>query len=307
MHHAWTIAWRPAGCCIQSSRTTTDLPGLRQAFSFLARPQRSLLGYNVLPPRRSISLPEKQKHFLGLKKCFSTTASARFRQASQFQKQAPQRAPSELAFRRNDLRLNEVKAIFGSAGPPPVLANTLLKALHSQRVNGTLDLELSPKLRKQLKDYPRVTDAALAWLRREYPIDEDAAILRRIEREEAGQGNEELIARAENLGLYKPQSGTYGAKLGEEGDIFGESELQKIRKENELKSEKEQEELDRFIKHREQAVEGRSAGRALEARREDGLEGIYFEQLFRISCSRTDAGDQSQAVRGLLTLSRDGR
>ena len=281
MHHAWTIAWQPARCCIRSSRTTTDLPGLRQAFSFLAKPQRCLLGYNVSPQRRSIGLLERQTQVLDLKRKYSTGVPARFQQSSQFQNQAPQRAPSELAFRRSDLRPYEVKAIFGSDGPPPVLANTLLKALHSQRVNGTLDLELPAKLRKQLKDYPRAADDALGWLRREYPVDEDAAILRRIEREEAGQGNEELIARAENLGLYKPQSGTYGAKLGEEGDIFGESELQKIRKANELKSEREQEELDRFIKHREQAVEERSAGRALEARREDGLEGMYSESCYQ--------------------------
>ena len=39
----------------------------------------------------------------------------------------------------------------------------------------------------------------------------------------------ELMQRAERLGLYKPQSGTYGAKLGEQGDIFGKSELEKIR------------------------------------------------------------------------------
>ncbi len=278
MHHAWTIAWRPARCCIQSSRTTRELPGFQQVFSILAKPQRSLLGYNVVSSqRRSISLLERQKQHRGLDRGFSTGVPAHFQQSLQFQKKGAQRAPSELAFRRSDLRPYEVKTIFGSAGLTPGLANALLKVLHAQRVNGTLDLELPAKLRKQLKDVPRVTDDALAWLRREYPIDEDAAIMRRIEREDAGQGNEELISRAESLGLYKPQSGTYGAKLGEEGDIYGESELQKIRKENDLKSEREQEELDQFIQDRQQAVEERSTGRALEARREDGLEGMFSD------------------------------
>lgn len=116
-------------------------------------------------------------------------------------------------------------------------------------------------------------DGALRWLRLEYPIDEDAAILRRIEREEAGQGDEVLIHRAESLGLYRPQSGLYGAKLGDEGDIYGESQLQQLRRENELKAQQEQKEVDEFIEQKQQ-VHKEKVG-ALDARREDGLEGMY--------------------------------
>lgn len=115
-------------------------------------------------------------------------------------------------------------------------------------------------------------------MRLNYPVDEDAAILRRIEREDAGEGDEALINRAESLGLYKPQSGTYGARLGEDGDIFGESELLKIRRANELRAEQEEQELETFIKEKQQAREekGREEkGGALEARRENGLEGMY--------------------------------
>jgi rhomboid-like protein len=254
----------------------------------LARPQRHThLSPDVLPRRRSNGLQAKQKHFLDSIRHFCTSVPFRFQRVSQLRQQIPHRAPSELSFRRTDLRPYEVKVVFGSNGPPPTLANTLLKVLHARRVNGTLDLDLPTNLRKQLKGYPGAVDDALAWLRHEHPVDEDAAILRRIEREEAGRGNEELIARAENLGLYKPQSGAYGAKLGDEGDIFGESELQKMRKENELKAEREQKELDEFIEQKHQAAEEREAlevNRALEAKKEDGLEGTYYRDLFRSSC-----------------------
>lgn len=277
MHHVWTIAWRPARSCIQNSKTTTDLLGLRQAFSVLRFQTR-----DALPNARIISQPVKQKRSSNSFRPFSNTATFQFHQASPFQKQVPARAPSQLAFRRYDLRPYEVKVIFGPDGPSPPLANTLLKVLQSRRVNGTLDLELPLKLVRALKPYPDALDKGLQWLRMEYPIDEDAAIVRRIEREEAGQGSEELISRAENLGLYKPQSGLYGAKLGEEGDIMGESELQKIRRENERRELREQEELEEFIELQQQAREEKAG--ALEARREDELEGVYCECSSDATC-----------------------
>lgn len=175
--------------------------------------------------------------------------------------------------------------MFGAHAPPPALANTLLKTLQSRRVNGTLDLDLPNKLSRQLKAYPSAVDDALAWLRQGYPLDEDAAIMRRIEREDAGYGNEELIARAESLGLYKPQSGTYDAKLGEGGDIYGESALDNLRKAHEQKAEKEEEELDEYIrkkqeaaqeefwqKQKQQAAEGGKVG-ALAVTQENAVEG----------------------------------
>ena len=299
MHHVWTIAWRPTRSCVQSSKITSNLLGLRQAFSLLGFPSRDVL----LPNARIICRPLKQKQSSTSHRPFSTTTAFRFQQASPFQKQVPTRAPSELAFQRNDLRPYEVKVIFGPNGPPPALANTLLKILHSRRVNGTLDLELPPKLARQLKPYPDAFNSGLHWLRQEYPLDEDVAILRRIEREEAGQGNEELIQRAEGLGLYKPQSGSYGAKLGEEGDIMGESELQKIRRENEEREAREQKELEEFIEQQQQAREEKGGG--LEARREDGLEGMFCKCTF--DGTHADAKIKSQAARGLQTCTRNGK
>jgi rhomboid-like protein len=270
MNHAWTIAWRPARCFVQSSKTTYDL-GRPKVFSLLARTQHGAFRRRdpFFPHGRRICQSAKQERSLGPCRLLSNTPAFRFQQASQ--QQIPPRAPFELAFRRKDLRPYEVKIVFGLSAPSTALGNTLLKVLHSRRVNGTLDLDLPPKLALQLSRYPNALNDALQWLRQEYPIDEDAAILRRIEREEAGEGNEELITRAENLGLYKPQSGAYGAKLGEDGNIMGESELQKLRRENELKADREQEELDKFIEQKRQAKDEKAL--SLEARREDGLEG----------------------------------
>jgi rhomboid-like protein len=56
--------------------------------------------------------------------------------------------------------------------------------------------------------------------------------MKRIEREE-NEEEEKLILRAEELGLYKPQSGRFRAELEKEGDVYGKSVLQEVRKANE--------------------------------------------------------------------------
>lgn len=149
------------------------------------------------------------------------------------------------------------------------MANSLLRVLHCRRVNGTLDLDLPPHLAAHVTQrYPDAVEDGLRWLRREHPVDEDAAILRRIEREEADE--DILIHRAETLGLYKPQGGLYGARPREHADVYGESQLDRIRRENELKAEREQRELEEFIEQKMRAAEEKTG--PLEVRREDGLE-----------------------------------
>ena len=54
--------------------------------------------------------------------------------------------------------------------------------------------------------------------------------------------------RAEKLGLYKPQSGTFRATLGADGDIYGESELEKIRAANIEEARREEEALEEQIR-----------------------------------------------------------
>lgn len=74
-------------------------------------------------------------------------------------------------------------------------------------------------------------------------MDEDAAILARIEREEQEE-EEQLIRRAEELGLYKPQSGKFGSSTTKEGDVYGSSVLDEVRKKN-IKESKQTEEKQR--------------------------------------------------------------
>ncbi|KAJ5638299.1 hypothetical protein N7490_008178 [Penicillium lividum] len=124
----------------------------------------------------------------------------------------------------------DIKAVFPHSQISAKLANRTLAVLHARRLEGTLDLDLPKEITRAVTQ-PQL-DTALEWLRQKYPIDEDAAILARIEREER-QAEEKLVRRAEELGLYKPQSGSYGAELGEENSIYGKSVLKEAREKNE--------------------------------------------------------------------------
>ena len=62
-----------------------------------------------------------------------------------------------------------------------------------------------------------------------------------------------------DVGLYKPQSGSYGAELGESNDLYGKSVLKETRKRNEARllaeqEKKRQEWLDGEQKEREKSV-----------------------------------------------------
>ncbi|KAL4999542.1 hypothetical protein BDV10DRAFT_53180 [Aspergillus recurvatus] len=125
----------------------------------------------------------------------------------------------------------EIAKIFGSRTKlSPAMGNRVLSVLQARRHAGTLDLDLPADITRAAR--PFTINAGLEYLRKNYPMDEDAAIMARIEREE--QEHEEKLAReAEELGLFKPQSGTYGAELGEQNDPSGRSVLKAIREVNE--------------------------------------------------------------------------
>lgn len=95
----------------------------------------------------------------------------------------------------------EVKAIFGNSVNRKV-GNKLLRNLQDQRVAGTLDEDAPAS--------PDLTSRGLVWLRNNYPVDEDGAIIARLEREEA---------EVERIG-YEPQigigSGQYSHSIVEE-------------------------------------------------------------------------------------------
>ncbi|KAK1150309.1 hypothetical protein N8T08_000211 [Aspergillus melleus] len=119
------------------------------------------------------------------------------------------------------------------------MGNRVLAVLHGRRLNGTPELDLPKDITSVVRGSNR--DKALEWLREHYPLDEDAAILARFERE-AREEEEKLIRRAENLGLYKPQSGSFGAELGDSNDPSGRSILQETRQRNEARILAEEEE-----------------------------------------------------------------
>ena len=73
--------------------------------------------------------------------------------------------------------------------------NELITKIQVQRVAGTLDEGI-------LGCEETVLNQGLQWLRTNYPLDEDAATIARLEREEA-QESQVLIDRAERLGIYK--------------------------------------------------------------------------------------------------------
>lgn len=95
----------------------------------------------------------------------------------------------------------EIKAIFGDSLTEKG-GNKLLRTLQEQRVAGTLDDDTSAS--------PHHISRALVWLRKNYPVDEDSAIVERLEREEA---------EVERIG-YVPQigigSGQYSQSIVEE-------------------------------------------------------------------------------------------
>lgn len=150
-----------------------------------------------------------------------------------------------LRFQQRELSHSQISRIFGTPRIPPALGNRILRVLHGRRVAGTLDLDLPPDIRQAVPSH--VLDDCLRWLRQNFPVDEDAAIMRRIEREEQEE-EERLIRRAEELGLYKPQSGKFGAEKEKEGDVYGHSVLQEIRQANEkVNKRKEREERQEWL------------------------------------------------------------
>jgi rhomboid-like protein len=119
-------------------------------------------------------------------------------------------------------------------------------------------------------------------------VDEDAAIMARIEREEREE-EAKLIRRAEALGLYKPQSGTYGAELGEENDPSGRSVLKEIRQKNEERllaeaEKKRQEWLEGEEKDREKLKEHLAKNTALQKFEDTAaLEGMLLLGIWTLS------------------------
>lgn len=116
----------------------------------------------------------------------------------------------------------------------------LLQVLQGRRIDGTLDVPLPPDLARLAAHDRRLVIAALTFLRSNYPVDEEAAILHRIRDEEREQ-------RLSDQERFRPQSGYFGVKRGENDSIWGRSGLEEIRKRNEENQKLERQAEDQMI------------------------------------------------------------
>ncbi|KAL1856043.1 hypothetical protein Plec18170_003911 [Paecilomyces lecythidis] len=238
MSNVFSIGWR------------IPCPGLRaSSTSLLSAPVtfRSAVSpscFRELPTRRLYSTPRKLISPLGLGNLtFPRPSPNSIRPPPSFltrsvkKKSTPPPKPNEpvehgVPISSKPLSAAEINRIFGPNRVSPALGNRILSVLQGRRINGTLDLDLPSDITRSAR--PFVIDAGLQWLRKNRPMDEDAAILARIEREE--QEEEEKLK-----GLYKPQSGHYDAELGKANDPWGKSVLQEYREQNEARLLAEQE------------------------------------------------------------------
>ena len=135
-------------------------------------------------------------------------------------------------FNQTPLSTAEVNAIFGRGKVSPSVGNRILAVLHGRRLSGTLDLDLPSDITTSVRQ--DTIERGLAWLRENVPVDEDAAIVARVEREER-----EAEEREEKMG--RPQSGSYGVERAGKKDVWGKSALKALRQRNEARIKAEEE------------------------------------------------------------------
>jgi rhomboid-like protein len=144
-----------------------------------------------------------------------------------------------LEFRDTPLSKEEAGTLFNNEVDVET-ANHILRVLHGRRVAGTLS---DPSLTLQRADTQTVK-RALAWLRKHVPVNEVESAGIRAEQELAAM-EAKMVSDAERIGLYKRDSGdrrkgatgkqTYTPNSTPRKNVYGESGLDKIRKDNERK------------------------------------------------------------------------
>ncbi|OAT07900.1 rhomboid family protein [Blastomyces gilchristii SLH14081] len=245
MNNVFSVAWRRPCMGIRSSPSPQAAPlALLQMIwpdgrNFATRSMSSL--QNISNPFQNILSPTKPTGIF--QSCHSrriSFPSRTFSSSATFAARAP-RSPPPLKrredgarFRARDLSALELYQIFGSESQISVpLGNRMLRILQARRISGTIDVDLPADIKNVVAEDTII--AGLEWLRKRYPVDEDAAILKRIEREEIAE-EQKLIKRGQALGLYKPQSGKFDKPIEKEGDVYGKSILQETREANERKN-----------------------------------------------------------------------
>ncbi|ODH13513.1 hypothetical protein ACO22_07184 [Paracoccidioides brasiliensis] len=249
MSNVFSVAWRISCLGIRSPPTPRAasaallkaicLEGQRCTIRSMSSLRSSILQNQlVLHPikRTEISGSCLSRHIPSPFRSFTSSASPAARAA---RRPIPPKKHDGVRFRHRDLSSLEISQIFGDGqGISVPLGNRMLRLLQERRVNGTIDVDLPADIMKVVSE-DSIT-AGLEWLRKKYPMDEDAAILKRIEREEIEE-ERRLIRRGQELGLYKPQSGKFDKPIEKEGDVYGKSVLLEQREENIRKNKLEEE------------------------------------------------------------------
>lgn len=222
MSAVWSVTWRIIGASLRGPLQHTILSSTRNSFTTSVKStlvpalqSRALCSESegswsrLNPPSRLVDTLHTRRHppIARTSRCGASLRLPYLSHAEFSDKRKTSAVP-----RSNIRKLSsvEIKAIFGDSLNGKG-GNKLLRTLQDQRVAGTLDEYTSAS--------PDHISRGLVYLRKNYPVDEDNAIVARLEREEA---------EVERIG-YEPQigigSGQYSQSIVEE--------IQKYHKEKE--------------------------------------------------------------------------
>ncbi|KAI5205321.1 hypothetical protein E4T39_03113 [Aureobasidium subglaciale] len=145
--------------------------------------------------------------------------------------------------------------------------NHVLRLMHYRRLSGSL-IDIGVDFPKETAITPQMASKALEYIRTQDPsFDENEAGAAWAE-EEIMRMEQEYMARAERLGIYKPVDGETSAKsqsTASTSDIYGESALDRLRKANKARwmeedrkkeEEKNQKEAERVAALKAEAKDG---------------------------------------------------
>jgi rhomboid-like protein len=228
MNNAWKIAWRKSCNGLpQLSLPSTSRSLIRQ-FNTLSSKRWPQQGIYTLRPITSSSSTRVRPHNRTSNSTIRThlQSLSSKRSLSTESKSLPSSSQTlsdpTTPLPQLNLTISQISSIFGTKiGVIPLsFATKTLQLLQKRRLNGTLDLDFPDPITKRLT--PHQIESALQWLRRNYVVDEDAAIIARIEREDAAEEKEWAEKR--------------------KGDLQGEGVFAKVRRGNEERAEREEEE-----------------------------------------------------------------
>ncbi len=188
--------------CLQQTRLSSVRRGLLLLHTNSSCGMKNPLG--ILTYRSNQTAHSRSAHSLPGSLSRNPKPSRRFKI-----KEAPQRPQFNFSAR-------EIQLVFPS-GLAREEGNRLLQILQEQRESGTLDQEVDAS--------PLDVFAGLEWLRIKFPVDEDRAIIARLEREE-----KEDDEKAKKISSYTPQRDA--PKTG----LYGPSRFEELRKINKQKA-----------------------------------------------------------------------